>query len=118
MQIVTVPSWKKTSSYIDQYDVAFPISLRAEDQFAVVSFILYFILFFFHHEEQEDVQLSWQMFIFQIIPFWLSRRIHMVWYQKSHFDSKKNVPSDSSRKKWTNQVSIYLFIMHVIIQCI
>ena len=42
----------------------------------------------------------------------------MVWDQESDCDSKKDVPWDSSRTKWTKQVSIYLFIMHVIIQCI
>ena len=91
-------------SHIDQYDVAFPVSLRPEDQFAVISSLY---IFFFHHEEQEDVPLSR-----------LSGRINMVWDQESDCDSKKNVPWDSSCAKWTKQVGIYLFIMQVKIQCI
>ena len=42
----------------------------------------------------------------------------MVWDQKSDCDSKKNAPWDLSRTKWTKQVRIHLFIMHVIIQYI
>ena len=96
-------------------DVAFPISRRPEDQFAVVSSFFFFL---FNYEEQEDVPLSWQMFIFQILLFWLSGRIHMVWDQKSDCNSKENVPWDSSRTKWNKQVITYLFIILVIVQCI
>ena len=107
----------KTYSYIVQYVLMLLFPFLVALRISLLLFLPFFF-FLFHYEEQEDVPLSWQMFIFQILLFWLSGRIHMVWDQKSDCNSKENVPWDSSRTKWTKQVITYLFIILVIVQCI